>query len=159
MNTNNNAANRINKDCWSNILSFLPTMPSKVWTFQPPSDRFLIAVTSKEIYESLQGSFTGQTVDLTRSSRILNSKLKILASAKAIYLNGCDWLTDENLSYLKNVKTIFLYSTNITDAGLAHLKKVKLIDLGSCKYITEAGKQSLIKRGVKGRFYQNNSQL
>ena len=88
---------RLCEDCWSVVLSFLPTRT-----------RILVAPIDKEIFASLQNSFTGQT---TR-------------------WGDCRNITDAGLAHLKNAKNINLgHSRSITDAGLAHLRNVENINL------------------------------
>jgi hypothetical protein len=150
------AVNRLNEDCWSVVLSFLPG-----------SQRWLAALVNKEIYKSLWGSFTGQNIDLA-CTRVTDAGLVHLTNVKGIYLNGTG-VTDAGLAHLTNVKVIDLSHTIVTDAGLVHLENVEEIDLtctrvtdtglahltnakeinlSFCRNITNAAKQMLRERGV-----------
>jgi hypothetical protein len=119
---------RLPEDCWSDVLSFLPTI-----------DRFQVAPTNKEIYTSLKNSFTGQTIDLTHTG-VTDAGLAHLSHVKEIVLWGCDEVTDAGLAHLLNVKVINLWDCQeVTDTGLAHLSNVENINLCQCENITDAG--------------------
>jgi len=143
------SANRLNKDTWSVILSFIESQ-KRIHS---------IAHTNKEIYSSLQASFMGQIVKLDlKFPRLFTTDAKLthltnmfaryatkLGAAevvmKEIKLMG--WhnnISDAGLAHLANVKVIHLENCeNITDAGLAHLKNVKSIELKGSQWLTDAG--------------------
>ena len=115
-------------DCWSEVLSFMPTR-----------ERFLTSQTNKEIYESLRFSFIGQTINLV-NTKITDAGLAHLRNVKVINLQYCKNITGYGLAHLSNVEDINLWGCQgVTDAGLAHLSNVDNIGLSGCEGITDAG--------------------
>ena len=122
--TNIIPVNRLSKDEWSVILSFIDTKP-----------RFHVAQINKETQESLRGSFAGECIYLDKDE-ITDAGLKHLKNVEKCDLSGCHYITNSGLAHLKNVKEISLNRCrDITWQGLEHLKNMKKIDLHMCMYI------------------------
>jgi len=154
-----NSANRLNKDTWSDILSFIDPIPIE----SEDNTRFRVAQTNKEIYSSLQGSFTGQKIDLygppsdssltcLKNLRKINfwcgatdGVMKYFENVHDIVVMWGNNITDSGLQHLKNVKTLELRGSNITDDGLAHLENVEELFLKGTDRITDAGLAHLTK--------------
>lgn len=77
-------------------------------------------------------------------TRFDNNMLYIFEDVKQIDLSSQYNITDEGLTYLSGLHTIYLrWCKQITDIGLSNLSDVHTIDLSFCYYITDNGLQYL----------------